>query len=266
MSGSRLVIFVLLTAVIPVLSGLNNIKGIAAPAARLAEGAWVQMILGVSVAVLLVLRLGMLHAVAQRRSRALEDAPRQQGTLREELEHRATHDPLTGLGNRAALMAALDSTLARPPGTRGWLILLDLDGFKNVNDTHGHPVGDALLVALAGDFAATVPTAGKVARLGGDEFAIVLPGCDEPGVTGLADRILALAAQERRVDGATINVSASLGLLPLDRSTEPATALRYADIALYAAKGAGRNQYRISTAGSEPEPASPHLVDSTHAG
>jgi len=105
LSGSRLVIFVVLTAVIPVLSGLNDISGVAVPAGRLAEGAWVQMILGVSVAVLLVLRLGMLNAVTQRRSTALEEALRQQQALRAELEHRATHDPLTGLGNRAALLA-----------------------------------------------------------------------------------------------------------------------------------------------------------------
>ncbi|WP_433379728.1 diguanylate cyclase domain-containing protein [Actinoplanes sp. CA-142083] len=242
LSGSRLVIFVLLTAVIPIVTGLNDITGVSVSPGSLAEGAWIQMILGVSVAVLLVLRLGMLSSVAQRRSAALEDALRQQQALREELEHRATHDPLTGLGNRAALMTALDAAV----GTHGWLILLDLDGFKNVNDTYGHPVGDALLVALARDFTATLPPAGQVARLGGDEFAFVLPGSDEAEATGLAARVLVLAARERHIDSATINVSASLGLQPLDLSVDTAAALRDADIALYAAKGGGRNQYRIS--------------------
>ncbi|MFI7545680.1 diguanylate cyclase domain-containing protein [Actinoplanes sp. NPDC049599] len=245
-SGPRLVIFVLLTAVIPVVTGLDDITGVAAPRSRPAEGAWVQMILGVSVAILLVLRLGMLSAVAQRRSKALEEALRQQQALREQLEHRATHDSLTGLGNRAALIDALDSALARPPGSRGWLILLDLDGFKKVNDTFGHPVGDALLVVLAGDFDAAVPATGRVARLGGDEFAIVLPEADEAAVTWQAERILGLAAQQRRIAGATITVSASLGLLPLELMTDTADALRDADIALYAAKDAGRNQYCIS--------------------
>ncbi|MFB9361337.1 GGDEF domain-containing protein [Actinoplanes nipponensis] len=249
-SGARLVIFVLLTAVIPIVTGLDDITGAAAPAGRTVEGAWIQMTLGVSVAILLVLRLGMLSAVAQRRSRALEEALRLQQALREQLEYRATHDPLTGLGNRAALLDALDCTLSRPVGSRGWLILLDLDGFKNVNDTFGHPVGDALLVALAREFTVAVPGAGSVARLGGDEFAIVLPEHDAPAVTRLADRILAVAARRRRIEGAVIKVSASLGLLPLDVVADTASALREADIALYAAKDAGRDRYRVGATGT----------------
>lgn len=249
MSASRLVVFVLLTATVPVVTALNDITGAGTSRGRVTEGAWIQMLLGVSVTILLVLRMGMLSAIAQRRSTALEEALAQQQALRRELEHRASHDPLTGLGNRAALMDALHTALSQPAGGRGWLILLDLDGFKNVNDTFGHPVGDALLVALARDFAAVAPPAAKPARLGGDEFAIVLPGCDEAGATGLAERILALAARPRLIDGAPINVSASLGLLPLDAATDAASALRDADIALYAAKSAGRNRYRISSAG-----------------
>jgi diguanylate cyclase (GGDEF)-like protein len=238
---TRLVIFVVLAIAGPVMVGMDAALGVRPD---FAPGVWIQTALSVSVSILLILRMSMLGGIAQRRAAALEDALREQHALRAQLEHRATHDPLTGLGNRDMLTRRLTEALARPTGHRGWLMLLDLDGFKDVNDTLGHPVGDALLVALAGTFASSVPQ-GLVTRLGGDEFAVLLDDSDERGAVAVTRTILATAAQEHDLDGHRVRVSASIGLLLLDRAGDVSAALRDADIALYAAKGAGRNRYRL---------------------
>ncbi|WP_433825156.1 diguanylate cyclase domain-containing protein [Actinoplanes sp. CA-015351] len=212
----------------------------------------IPLLLSVAVSVLLLLRMGGLGNLAQRRADALDAALREQDELRAELEHRATHDPLTGLGNRAAFTDGLAAAMATPLGGRGWLILVDLDGFKEVNDTFGHPVGDELLVALGGEFRAAVPS-GAVARLGGDEFAVLIPG--EAGTAqpapadgdligrdavAAASVLLDVAGRERLLSGNRVRVSASIGLLDLNDAAGPSEALRDADVALYAAKTAGR--------------------------
>ncbi|MFD1369488.1 GGDEF domain-containing protein [Actinoplanes sichuanensis] len=244
LSRTRLGLFAVLTAFYPLMTGLNALPGLAGgrPPA-VADGLHMfvlPMLLGVGVSVLLVLRMGMLGNLAQRRARALDAALREQEALRAELEHRATHDPLTGLGNRAALTEALTTAVGRPVGDRGWLLLLDLDGFKEVNDTLGHPVGDELLVALGDEFR-RITADGLVARLGGDEFAVLVPG----DAVGTADRLLRAAAVEHLLGGAVVRVSASIGVLDLDDVHSCAEALRDADVALYAAKAAGRGCHRV---------------------
>ncbi|MBB2943825.1 diguanylate cyclase (GGDEF)-like protein [Actinoplanes lutulentus] len=261
-SRTRLWLFSVLTALNPLMTGLaaalrphdgpppqpeNELSLLMALNAFM-----IPLLLSVAVSVLLLLRMGGLGNLAQRRADALDAALREQDELRAELEHRATHDPLTGLGNRAAFTDGLAAAMATPHGGRGWLILVDLDGFKEVNDTFGHPVGDELLVALGGEFRAAVPSA-AVARLGGDEFAVLIPGeADAPpaapadgdligrDAVAAASVLLDVAARERLLSGNRIRVSASIGLLDLNDAAGPSEALRDADVALYAAKTAGR--------------------------
>jgi diguanylate cyclase (GGDEF)-like protein len=234
-SQVRLVVFVLLAVACPI---------------GTAGAGWAPLVISVLLSCLLVLRMGVLGKLVQQRAEALDAALQGQETLREALEHRATHDSLTGLSNRSALTAELETAVARPPGARGWLFLIDLDGFKPVNDTLGHPAGDELLVLLGADFRAVVPD-GLVARLGGDEFAVVLPplGDGEPGER--ADALLRVAGLTRRIAGHPVTVSASIGLLDLDRVDSVAAALHDADISLYAAKAAGRGCFRVHATESD---------------
>jgi diguanylate cyclase (GGDEF)-like protein len=237
-SQVRLVVFVLLAVACPVGTAGRGTAPLA---------------LSVLLSCLLVLRMGILGKLVQQRAEALDAAMQGQETLRAALEHRATHDSLTGLSNRAALTTELETVVARPHGTRGWLFLIDLDGFKPVNDTLGHPAGDELLVQLGADFRAVVPD-GLVARLGGDEFAVVLPPLhgDEPGLR--AEALLRVAGLTREVAGHPVTVSASLGLLDLDQVDSVAAALHDADLSLYAAKAGGRGCYRV------------HATESDHRG
>ncbi|MFC4071328.1 diguanylate cyclase domain-containing protein [Actinoplanes subglobosus] len=254
LSRTRLALFAAVTAFYPLMTGLNALPIMRAgpppdqppPGESGLHMFMLPMLLGVGVSVLLVLRMGMLGNLAERRARALDVALRAQEALRAELEHRATHDPLTGLGNRAALTEALTEAVSRPPGERGWLLLLDLDGFKEVNDTLGHPVGDELLVALGTGFRRTVPD-GLVARLGGDEFAVIVDG----GALDTADALLHAAALDHLLAGQPVRVTASIGVLALDDVHTCAEALRDADVALYAAKAAGRGCYRVHTPESD---------------
>lgn len=158
-------------------------------------------------------------------------------------DRRARTDGLTGLANRDGLAAAVarfddaDSALC--------LMVLDLDGFKPVNDTHGHAAGDDVLRQVAGRLRAAVRRADVVARLGGDEFAVLLADCDEPAL--VAEKILALLARPFRVGAESLRVGASIGLAraPSGSSDLPAL-LRRADAALYDAKAAGRGCVRVA--------------------
>ncbi len=129
--------------------------------------------------------------------------------MEEALCHQALHDPLTGLPNRTLLRDRLDQALltvarrlpdAASPANRGTvaLLLLDLDRFKEVNDTFGHQYGDLLLRQVAGRLRDLLPPSGVVARLGGDEFAILLPGSDENAATIMAPTVRAALAVCRR--------------------------------------------------------------------
>ncbi len=155
----------------------------------------------------------------------------------------ALRDPLTGLGNRRAFQAALTAALARPDGEVA-LILLDLDRFKHVNDSFGHPVGDALLRLVAERLRTSLRAADTLVRLGGDEFAILLPRAD--GAEALAERLVDLVSRPYLVEGHLANIGASIGIAraPMD-AREAGLLLRRADLALYAAKAAGRQQFAL---------------------
>jgi diguanylate cyclase (GGDEF)-like protein len=155
------------------------------------------------------------------------------------LRHLADHDPLTGCGNRRALEArAAALSVAEPDGPH-CLLLLDVDHFKAVNDRLGHAAGDRALQRVAGALRSTVRQSDLVARFGGEEFAVMLPGLDVQAAGRLAERLRVAVASA----GTDPQLTASFGLAPL--TSGPAgldVALRDADIALYQAKNAGRNQ------------------------
>ena len=164
-----------------------------------------------------------------------------------ELERLAYTDYLTGLPNRARLMAALTDARARAvQGAPASFLLLDLDGFKMVNDVAGHEAGDDLLVQVAARLRAAVRDGDLVARLGGDEFAVLVPGGLEESVA-LAERIVAdlrtvrpAAEASGRAAGVVFDVSGSIGVTELDPADEVSDTIRQADVALRAAKSEGK--------------------------
>jgi diguanylate cyclase (GGDEF)-like protein len=153
-----------------------------------------------------------------------------------EVTHRAFHDGLTGLPNRVLLMERLDRIVTRGTGDPAALLLLDLNGFKGVNDSLGHHAGDLLLDQVAQRLCGLVCDTDTVARLGGDEFAILVVG--EPAVAGaMATRIHKRLAQPFQIDGQPVQVGASVGIALYPKHAEDvSTLLRYADTAMYHAK------------------------------
>ena len=166
--------------------------------------------------------------------------------LSEKLRHQANHDPLTGLGNRSLFTERLHAAFAASNGQRIGLCYLDLDGFKAINDTLGHVVGDQLLVEVAERLHRLVSAPGRlVARMGGDEFVVLVEHTDGmPELTGLAEQILAGVAEPVHVGGHRLTVSASVGIVerPVSMST-PADAMRDADVTLHWAKVDGKNRW-----------------------
>ncbi|MEO6092918.1 MAG: EAL domain-containing protein [Novosphingobium sp.] len=161
----------------------------------------------------------------------------------------ALYDSLTGLANRMQMSESLEKILAQPrEDQRGCaVLLLDLDRFKQVNDTLGHPAGDALLTQVAQRLERTVDTAGRVGRLGGDEFQVILPGPPaHPDLVQLAGSIIANLSQPYSIEGHRVLIGASIGiaLSPEDGASSQAL-LRNADLALYAAKDGGRGRHHF---------------------
>lgn len=164
----------------------------------------------------------------------------------EDMAWRATHDPLTGLLNRAAFTHHIDEALAqvRDSGLSCAVLFIDLDRFKNINDTSGHDVGDTVLVEAASRIRNSVRANDLVARLGGDEFVVYLEDVPGPDVVNqVAERILNHLRRPFQVVGQLMHLSASIGYALADPAYETATSLlRDADIALYRAKASGRDQ------------------------
>jgi diguanylate cyclase (GGDEF)-like protein len=160
----------------------------------------------------------------------------------------AHHDALTGLANRAALVQRIDEAAARQrrSGEPFTLLLLDLDRFKQVNDTLGHLAGDALLTETAGRLRSLLRETDVLARLGGDEFAIIQGGGTNrhEAAMSLAERIIAMIGTPFHFDGNDITIGASIGIaLAPEHESNSDTLLKMADLALYRAKSAGRNGY-----------------------
>lgn len=159
----------------------------------------------------------------------------------------AYQDQLTGLPNRRALIVQLRRSRPVDVGQLSGLIMIDLDGFKPVNDTFGHPAGDRLLVTISQRLQATVQDSGLVARLGGDEFCVFLPTLKEPvEATELAERIGAAIKQPLVLEGHWLHLSAAIGVaVSSSAARNPVELLQYADIALYEAKSEGDNRIRL---------------------
>ena len=166
----------------------------------------------------------------------------------ERIARLARHDPLTDLPNRTMFRERLDQTLAelRRTGAGIAVLCLDLDRFKAVNDTLGHPVGDALLQAVAARLRTVLRCEDTVARLGGDEFAVIQTGADPHGARVLCERLIAalsmpVALGDHRI---TVGLSIGLALAPGD-GTDADTLFKRADLALYRAKAEGRGTFRF---------------------
>jgi diguanylate cyclase (GGDEF)-like protein/PAS domain S-box-containing protein len=165
--------------------------------------------------------------------------------LEEQLTRKAFHDDLTGLPNRALLRDRVDQALARSRGPLA-LLLIDLDGFKQVNDTLGHDAGDELLRQVTARFAAIAGPRDTLARLGGDEFVLLLERAGEAQAISAAERLLAAARVPQRIDDRDFTLSASIGIVTRsDVSGDSTALLRHADVAMYAAKAAGRARHEI---------------------
>jgi diguanylate cyclase (GGDEF)-like protein/PAS domain S-box-containing protein len=159
----------------------------------------------------------------------------------------AKYDALTGLPNRRRMAELLDAQLAGAEHYRRscTVMLIDLDRFKQVNDTLGHPAGDALLKQVAERLACLVGERDRVFRLGGDEFQVIIPNCDDRGVIGeLASSIVSSLSQPYSVEGSRCVIGASIGvaIAPVDGQSRPEL-IRNADLALYGSKAAGRGRF-----------------------
>ena len=164
-----------------------------------------------------------------------------------ELRHQALHDGLTGLANRVLIMDRIDQLLARNRrvGTEGAALFIDLDEFKNVNDTLGHGAGDELLIAVAARLKSTLRDADTIGRMGGDEFVVLIDGSERQVAPYLvAERLLEAMREPVDVNGNAITVHTSIGIAVGDRNSA-GELLRDADVALYEAKARGKNGYQV---------------------
>jgi diguanylate cyclase (GGDEF)-like protein/PAS domain S-box-containing protein len=171
-----------------------------------------------------------------------------------QVQHLAYHDALTNLPNRALLMDRLTQQIAllKRHDLRGALLFLDLDHFKHINDSLGHPVGDSVLRLVTARLEASVRLEDTVARLGGDEFVVLLSGLEGKRsevtrqVRQVAEKLRHLLAEPMLLDGHRLQVTPSIGvaLIP-DHGNTPADLLKRADIALYRAKDSGRNAIQL---------------------
>jgi len=174
---------------------------------------------------------------------------RQRQRAQSHLQHGALHDELTSLAKRTLLSQRIANALARSRriGNTFAVMYLDLDHFKRINDTYGHDVGDAVLVAVSQRLKSAVREYDTVARLGGDEFAILLDSLDGAGeVETVAQRVLASLAPPIHVNDRDLDVRASMGISVFpEGGTAAEELLRSADQAMYSAKRAGRNTYSL---------------------
>src|SRR5215475_8922761 len=197
-----------------------------------------------------------LERRVEERTRRLIDANqrlKEEIADREELQARsqylAYHDSLTGLGNRLLFKEQLDEALKDVSVAPHPLavVFLDLDGFKAVNDTLGHSIGDLLLRSIAAKLRDLLPSTDRIARLGGDEFAILQMSSPQPASSiSLAERIIDVVGHPHNIDGHDVTVGASVGIAvgrPGEMNTE--NFLKSADLAMYAAKSEGRGTYRM---------------------
>jgi diguanylate cyclase (GGDEF)-like protein len=212
----------------------------------------------VSLLAVLVWRLVLVARVAYRqaaqlRAKAvqLSQALREEEALQHQLRYQATHDALTGLSNRFTLGERLEWILTSRTGSQQHplsVVLLDLDGFKDINDTMGHPIGDELLIEASHRLLAAAPQWSTVARLGGDEFVALLERTPPGEAFQWAEQLRHALRKPFRIANQDLYLSTSVGVYTADAGSKivtPSDALRNADLALYAAKAAGKNRVEV---------------------
>lgn len=191
----------------------------------------------------------MLELRVRERTQALAEANVQLRANEKLLQQMVHHDPLTGLANRLLLDDRLNHALSKANRQHSLMgvLLIDLDGFKPVNDSRGHAAGDQLLMMVAERLLACVREADTVARLGGDEFVIVLEdGKDNSHLERIAGTIVHALSEPYPLGQDEAHISASIGIAVYpDDGSDAQTLLKHADQAMYAAKAAGRNGYRL---------------------
>lgn len=162
------------------------------------------------------------------------------------LRHLALHDPLCGLPNRVSFGERLEETIekVRAGGAPAAVFYIDLDHFKDVNDTLGHPIGDELIRSVTQRLASALRGDDLVARIGGDEFGVITAsGRDPTTLQVIANRLIAALCTPYTINDKTIVIGASIGIAIIDKNiSEPADVMRHADMALYRAKNEGRNR------------------------
>ena len=205
-------------------------------------GDWQSILVFLSGALLSALIALLIFVLGTSRSRAMQLVKERTDQLR----HQALHDSLTGLPNRALILDRIDRMLARARRENHDVaaLFLDLDNFKDINDTLGHRAGDQLLVSVGVRLLSAVRETDTVGRLGGDEFVVLAEGVSlEAGVDVVAERLLDVLATPFIIAASTtpLNVSASIGIAEGDRAT-PEELLQDADIALYQAKAHGKQR------------------------
>jgi diguanylate cyclase (GGDEF)-like protein len=205
-------------------------------------GALGLLVVGIALSLLLGL---LMFILGTSRSRALALVSEKT----DELRYQALHDPLTGLPNRALITDRIEQLLARNrrSGTAAAAMYVDLDDFKNVNDTLGHAAGDQLLLAVAARLSGTLREADTIGRMGGDEFVVLIDGGSLDIAPELvAERLLEVMRQPFGLDAAPLplTVTVSVGIAIGDRSS-PGELLRDADVALYLAKAAGKDCFEV---------------------
>jgi diguanylate cyclase (GGDEF)-like protein len=195
---------------------------------------------------------------------SLQDQTRRRAQAEAQISHMALHDGLTGLANRAGLREAIEQALTRAHRDDPFAVLfLDLDRFKSINDSLGHPVGDALLVEVAGRLTACIREGDTAARLGADEFAVLQRGTQDPAdATQLARRIIEALQIPCDVAGHAIPVDASIGIAfaPED-GADPDVLLKAAEMALYRAKNDGGGTFRLFDAAMDSKMQARRLLE-----
>ncbi len=182
-----------------------------------------------------------------------------------QLRHLALHDPVCGLPNRIYFAERLERAIAevREGGATAAVFYIDLDHFKDVNDTLGHHIGDELILSVTRQLSEIMRDDDLVARLGGDEFAIIMTcASDHYSLQAIAERLLAAICAPLTISGHTINIGASIGIAVIDSCTQDARdILRYADMALYRAKNKGRNRSCIYDAAMDADLCTRKLLE-----
>ena len=231
--------------------GLTQVRGVAVGFAALAVPVWIFCQEGQtsSVAVRLPLMIivwvliGEVLAYATARSRERAG----------ELVAQASNDTLTGLPTRVGLAEYLDRAIKDVDRGPASLLVIDLDGFKAINDAYGHPVGDELLIEVARRIATSVTHDDLVARLGGDEFAIALEACPASSATKVAQRIIDAIAGPIGLSKGNVAVTASVGIFEIAECDSADGAIRNADMAMYQAKLTGKNRLAVYEEGPRDE-------------